>query len=112
MSALKEFSGRVAGFQFLNAKLNTETQTQKQIYSLYLSEELRDPLCRASCCSAALMTADCTLNPDYTSETHENIASKTLKEKSTLSGMFSFSKTKLLSAVPQDGKLSEKRGNP
>ena len=59
---------------------------------------------------AALMTAaGCTLNPDYTSETHENDIPKTLKEKSPLSGCFSLKrKLILLSGVPEDGKLSEK----
>lgn len=48
-----------------------------------------DPLCRVSCSSTA---AGCTLNPDYTSETHENNISTTHKEKSPLSGCFSLTK--------------------
>lgn len=50
-----------------------------------------DPLCRVSCSSTA---AGCTLNPDYTSETHENNVSKAQKEKSPLSGCFSLRKKK------------------
>ena len=72
-----------------------------------------DPLCRVSCSSTA---AGCTLNPDYTSETHENNISKNTKTRSRLVlDVFLLRKKKRKSNCCQgflQTENSEKSGNP
>ncbi len=76
-------------FCFLNLKLTDKrNSSSRSVFSVWTLTV--DPLCRVSCSSTA---AGSTLNPDYTSETPENNVSKTIKEKSPLSGCFSSKKT-------------------